>query len=238
MNRLISQRINVSIANSLDVAISKFESEGLWYIVALDHLIETNRLCHRLLSEHLNCLNDFNEMLLEANHQVYMTNGRITLHVYIELTGEIIPNYYYNTFTQRFVHGRQPYRDPPMREKAKTVAAVYEFGSKSLNASFANISAMHKNYIGMTHFSVIAKLLGYQGISSILEGLLVLCKSIIDDQLKPNVQRLYNLLPNVCKLPRYDYGAEAILQYYLQPVSKMVNYEPLRKEFAQVKSFL
>lgn len=29
LNRLISQRINVAISNSLDAAISKFESEGL-----------------------------------------------------------------------------------------------------------------------------------------------------------------------------------------------------------------
>jgi cytoplasmic FMR1 interacting protein len=106
LNRLISQRINVAIANSLDVAISKFESEGLWYVVALDHLIETNRLCHRLLSEHLHSLNDFNEMLLEANHQVYSLNGRICLHIYSQLSGEVIPNFYFNTFTQRFVHGR------------------------------------------------------------------------------------------------------------------------------------
>jgi hypothetical protein len=147
-------------------------------------------------------------MLLEANHQVYMTNGRITLHIYTELSGEIVPNFYFNTFTQRFVHGRQAYRNGPNRDKFKPVAAVYEFGSKSLNASFANLAAMHKNYIGLTHFSTIAKLIGYQGICSILEGLLVLCKSIIDDQLKPHVKCLYNLVPGVCKLPRYDYGAE------------------------------
>lgn len=68
---------------------------------------------------------------------------------------------------------------------------------------------------------------------SILEGLLVLCKSVIDEQVKPHVRCIYKLVPNVCKLPRHDYGAEAILHYYLRPVRKLIDYEPLKKEFAQ-----
>jgi hypothetical protein len=72
-------------------------------------------------------------------------------------------------------------------------------------------------------------------VCSILEGLLALSKSVIDDQLKPHIQYLYKLIPSVCKLPRYDYGAAAILEYYLRPVRKVItNYEPLKKEFAQV----
>ncbi|KAI6200813.1 Cytoplasmic FMR1-interacting protein [Aphelenchoides besseyi] len=233
LNRLVSQRINVAIANSLDTAISKFEAEGLWYVVALDQLIETNRLCHRLLSAHLHSLNDFNDMLIEANHQVYTANGRIALHIYVELSGDILPNFYYNVFTQRFVRGRLRYRNEPEREKFKPVPAVYEFGSKSLNAAFSNISAMHKNYIGVLHFSVMAKLLGYQGVCAIVEELLSLSKITLDEQVKPHIRYLYGIIPGTCKLPRYDYGAEAILQYYLQPAKKVVDYEPLRKEFAQ-----
>lgn len=95
---------------------------------------------------------------------------------------------------------------------------------------------MHKNYIGLTHFSTIVKLIGYQGVCSILEGLLVLSKSVIDEQLKHHVTSLYNLVPSVCKLPRYDYGAEAILQYYLRPVRKVIDYEPLKKELSQVRN--
>ena len=42
------------------------------------------------------------------------------------------------------------------------------------------------------------------------------------------------MLPSACKLPRYDYGSEGILHYYLRPCQKVLAYEPLRKEFAQV----
>uniref|UniRef100_A0A1I7RJ05 CYRIA-B_Rac1-bd domain-containing protein n=1 Tax=Bursaphelenchus xylophilus TaxID=6326 RepID=A0A1I7RJ05_BURXY len=233
LNRLISQRIDVALARSLDVAISRFESEGLWYIVPLDAMIETNRLCHHLLSEHLHSLADFDDMLTEANHQVNSTNGRTTLHIFNEMSGDLMPNYYYNSFTQRFVKGRLRYRNEPHRDKPPSVPPVFEFGSKSLNAAFANICAMHKNYIGLTHFATMAKFMGYQGIATVIDEMLMLARQIIDEQIKPHVRILYNLSPKILKLPRYDYGAEAILQYYLQPAKSIVAYEPLKKEFAQ-----
>ncbi|CAD5220900.1 unnamed protein product [Bursaphelenchus okinawaensis] len=234
LNRLISQRINVAIARSLDVSISRFESEGLWYIVALDAMIETNRLCHRLLSEHLHSLNAFEDMLTEANHQVNSTNGRTTLHIFNELTGDLIPNFTYNAFTQRFVKGRQIiFKNEPRRDRAPAVPPVFEFGSKSLNAAFANNCAMHKDYIGQLHFTTMAKLMGYQGIATVIDELLHVARKILDEQIKPHVRVLYSLSPKSHKLPRYDYGAEAVLQYYLQPARPLVSYEPLKKEFGQ-----
>jgi cytoplasmic FMR1 interacting protein len=46
------------------------------------------------------------------------------------------------------------------------VAAQYEFGSKSLNAAFSNLSMMFSGFIGIPHFRAIAKLIGYQVIFS------------------------------------------------------------------------
>lgn len=54
------------------------------------------------------------------------------------------------------------YRDEPTREKAPIVAYTYEFGSKSLNAAFSNLSTMYNGFVGLPHFKVIAKIIGYQ----------------------------------------------------------------------------
>lgn len=101
LNRLVSQRINASLQRSLEVALRRFESEPPSSIVALDQLMEVNRLCHRLLKEHLHGLASFDDLLAEVNHQVSTPNGRLTLHVYSELVGDLLPNFCFNTTTRR-----------------------------------------------------------------------------------------------------------------------------------------
>ncbi|KAI1717201.1 cytoplasmic fragile-X interacting family domain-containing protein [Ditylenchus destructor] len=233
LNRLITQRINVAIQRSLDVAISKFESEGIYYILTLDNLLETNRLCHRLLSEHLGALGDFKDFFVEANHQVSSPYGRITLHIYSELNSDLIPNYCFNTTTRRFVRAKINYRKPPDREKAPIVAYPYEFGSKSLNAAFSNISAMYSGFVGLPHLRVINKILGYQGIATILDELLCMAKKVIDEPLKAHARMLFGLAPKTCKLPLYSYGTEGVLQYYVHHNKEFFGYAPLKKEFCQ-----
>ncbi|KAE9551006.1 hypothetical protein FO519_005792 [Halicephalobus sp. NKZ332] len=233
LNKLVSQRVNVAIQRSLDAAISKFEAEGLHFIINLDQLIEVNRLCHRLLSEHLGALADFESLLVEANHQVFTDNGRITLHTYMEVSHDLVPNFCFNMTTRRFVRSSHMLKKPHHREKAPIVNATYEFGSRSLNAAFSNLCLMYSKFIGPPHLQVLARMLGYQGISALLEELLIMVQSSIDS-LKEHVRVLFNLVPKVCKLQRHDYGSEAILQYYLAQLKDVIGYQHLKKEFCQI----
>lgn len=67
----------------------------------LDGLIEANRLCHRLLRDQLGSISEFSDLFLEANHNVSVPYGRITLHVFWELNCDLISSYCYNGSTQR-----------------------------------------------------------------------------------------------------------------------------------------
>jgi len=66
----------------------------------LEGLLECNRIAHKLLSEYM-CLNEFDAMFREANHNVSAPYGRITLHVFWELNYDFLPNYCYNAATNR-----------------------------------------------------------------------------------------------------------------------------------------
>ena len=46
------------------------------------------------------------------------------------------------------------------------------WGTKQLKAGFSSYLALYEGFVGQTHFQVISKLLGYQGIAMILEQLL------------------------------------------------------------------
>ncbi|KAK6053601.1 hypothetical protein COOONC_08893 [Cooperia oncophora] len=188
LNRLISQRISIALLKALDTAIWMFESAELSSIVELDFLIETNRLCHSLLRERLFSVPDFNDLLLEANHNVSAPHGRITLHVFWELNYDFVPNFVYNGSTHRFVRAK-------LVEKKPQVSFIYLWGSKSLNAAFANIFFSYSRFIGMPHLKAIARLLQYQGIAVILEELLKMARLLISDKLKRHLRTIYSVMP-------------------------------------------
>ncbi|VDN03135.1 unnamed protein product [Thelazia callipaeda] len=236
LNRLISQRINMAMIRALDVAVSKFESEELSSIVELDGLLEANRLCHRLLKQQLNSISDFNELLCEANHSVSAPYGRITLHVFWELNFDIISNFCYNGSTRRFVRSsvKDLKKKVPQRERPPTAAVHYFWGSKSLHAAFTNLYSLYNGFIGLPHLKAMARLLGYQGIAVILEELIKIVRSLVNGPLRGHVKSVFSLMPKVCKLPRFDYGSPAVLEYYIAHLTNVGRYTELKKDMCQV----
>ena len=63
-------------------------------------LLEVNKQTHKLLSKHLQ-LDTFESIFREANHNVSAPYGRITLHTFWELNHDFLPNYCYNSSTNR-----------------------------------------------------------------------------------------------------------------------------------------
>lgn len=72
-----------------------------WLCQDLENLLEVNRMTHKLLSKCVKLV-PFKNMLGEANHSVSAPYGRITLHVFWELNFDFLPNYCYNSSTNRW----------------------------------------------------------------------------------------------------------------------------------------
>ena len=87
---------------ALDTCIQKFEGGDICSIVELDILLEINRLTHKMLSEYV-ALDPFVSMLREVDQGVSAPHGRITLHVFWELHYDFLPNFSYNSTTERSV---------------------------------------------------------------------------------------------------------------------------------------
>ncbi|VEL17036.1 unnamed protein product [Protopolystoma xenopodis] len=102
LSRLICQRMNRAIFSSLDHAIKRFRSSDLTGIVELEAMIEINRVCHKMLSEHLE-LDDFDALFQEANNLVTSSLGLVALHVFWEFVFDLVKNYCYNDATNRLV---------------------------------------------------------------------------------------------------------------------------------------
>ena len=230
LNRLICQRINNSLAKSLDLSIGRFEAGDITGIVELEALVKVNRLTHKLLSKHL-ALDDYDDMFREANHNVLAPYGRVTLHVFWELNYDFLPHYCYNAATNRFVKCRDiQFSQPVQREKAAQMAHHYLWGSKALNIASTTIYAQFSHFVGAEHFNCMAKLLGYQGIAVVMEELLKVVKSLVQGNILQFTRTLMEAMPKDCKLPRYDYGSPGILEYYQHKLLDIVQYPDARTE--------
>jgi len=230
LNRLICQRINNSLAKSLDLSIARFEAGDITGIVELDGLVRVNRLTHKLLSKHL-ALDDFDDMFREANHNVLAPYGRVTLHVFWELNYDFLPHYCYNAATNRFVKCRDiQFSQPVQREKAPQMAHHYLWGSKALNIANTTIFGQFSHFVGSQHFNCMAKLLGYQGIAVVMEELLKVVKSLVQGNILQFTRTLMEAMPKDCKLPRYDYTSPGILEFYQHKLLDIVQYPDARTE--------
>ncbi|XP_071951857.1 cytoplasmic FMR1-interacting protein 2-like isoform X1 [Antedon mediterranea] len=232
MNRLITQRINTAMQKSLDLAIARFESGDITGVMELDCLHEVNRLTHQLLSKHMT-LNDFESMFREANHNVLAPYGRITLHVFWELNYDFLPNFCYNASTDRFVRTSLSLAEALNRERPPTAAPSYIYGSKHLNEAFRHINSLYNNFVGAPHMQAMVRLLGYQGIAVVMEELLKVVKSLLQGTILQYVKILMEIMPKICRLPKFAYGCPGVISYYAAQLQDIVQYPDVRTNLFQ-----
>ncbi|XP_039270661.1 cytoplasmic FMR1-interacting protein 2-like [Styela clava] len=227
LNRLITQRVQVALHKSIDLAISKFESGDITGIMELRMLLDVNRHTHKLLSKHLT-LDGFDAMVREANHNVSAPYGRITLHVFWELNYDFLPNYCFNGSTNRFVRTPITFSQDLQRDRPPNAGHHYLFGSKQLNAAYREMAGLYTGYVGAEHFTTMCVLLGYQGIAVVIEELLKIVKGLLQGTILQYVTTLMGVMPPILKLPRYDYGSPGVLEYYQHQLKDIIEYSELK----------
>lgn len=242
LNRLIAQRLRVSMLKNLELAITRFEEGGLTDIIELEGLIAVSRYTHKLLSEHVS-LDRFDNLLKEANRNVSAPYGRITLHIICELMISFLPNYCYNSSTNRFVRipsyapTLSPHQHNVPREKSSQSAQQPPYnlyGTKALNIAFSAIHQLYSNFIGAPHFRAMAQLLGYQGVALVIDHLLKFIKSLLQGTMNQYCKALQGAMPKVCKLPLYDYGSTGVLEYYQAQLKDVIQYPDVRTAMFQL----
>ncbi|CAF1631788.1 unnamed protein product [Adineta ricciae] len=228
---LLTQRLTLSFKKSLETAIQRFESVNITGVMELQCLLEVNRLTHELLSSYLT-LDSFEALVNEVNHSVASALGRITLHIFWELTYDFLPHYCYNGSTNRFVKTQQPHVNETTREKmSREIPDVQLYGTRELNQAYDIVNNLYRGFVGVQHFRAMTRLLGYQGIAVVIQEMLKVVKNLLDKTIREFVEKLRACMPKQCKLPRSDYGSPAILQYYLHQLHEIIHYPALQDVF-------
>eukprot|EP00004_Rigifila_ramosa_P010810 TRINITY_DN2288_c0_g1_i2.p1 TRINITY_DN2288_c0_g1~~TRINITY_DN2288_c0_g1_i2.p1 ORF type:complete len:1415 (+),score=362.60 TRINITY_DN2288_c0_g1_i2:563-4246(+) len=236
---LLSQRINRFFRESLDIAISRFEASDLTAIVELDMLIENTRLAHQLLSQHLP-LDPFETILADANESLSLVvfHGRIALHVIYELVSDVMPNFCYNSVTQRFIRTPVSFAEDVKRENAPKMPPEYAFGSKNFSTVFQAIADLHRYHIGAAHIQSLVRVVGPARLPLVISETLQSINLRVSGSLVACFRTLAEGMPPSIKLPIIDYGAEGAFGYFLLQTKAIAEYPDLRPEvFQNIREF-
>lgn len=96
------------------------------------------------------------------------------------LLSDVIPNYTFNSSTQRFV---RPTEVPvfgngePQRGKVPKAHSMYFFGNATMDTAFKAINSLTGNFVGREHFAAVSRLLGYGSLAFCVDAMMVYLNS-------------------------------------------------------------
>jgi cytoplasmic FMR1 interacting protein len=158
LSMIFTQNITTKFMRDVDIAIKKFESYDIRGIVEFKSLLSILKLTHEFLSNYL-LLDSFDHMLQEIDESWSTTayRGRISLHILTSLARDVIPNFSYNQYTQRFIPSPiaiRPweYNKPP---KQNVIQSCY---GNICYKHYENLNKLTRNFFGSVHIQALLTL--------------------------------------------------------------------------------
>ena len=250
LKMLLSQRANVALLRSLDTAISLFEASDMPNIVELDALIELNRYAHKLMSE-LFSLIEFDDLLMEADDAVNKPMGRIARRILALAADSLVKDYCFNGTTERFVKtaftlsNSSTVLDEQRLRLLEATPPHHLWGSKALNRAFAEILNRYSNFVGSPHFRLMARYLGYSGISTLFSSFIDHLEYDLGPSsngsgvptLLEHMNNVKEVMPKSCRLPRLDFGGQALITRYEALLKDLISCNQLVSVFSYLREF-
>lgn len=230
---LLSEHVNDKLRQNIGFIINKFQSQSLTSIVELKYLLDNVRVTHELLSKHL-IIDPFESMMkeLDMDTSIGRFRGKIIMHAFSEIVTDIMPNFVYNSTTERFVEAPQLYADKPSRDNPKSVLPHFWYG-KGYKEIFERQVSMYKGYFGKDHLKALISVLSVTDIPLLISELTSAIEDKIKYELVSYVEVLFKALPTI-KLPSLLYGVIAsYVSFELKLAGNISRYSVLRSQVFQ-----
>ncbi|KAJ5078385.1 cytoplasmic fmr1-interacting protein-related [Anaeramoeba ignava] len=227
-SNLLTQKINNILRENINAAIQIFESSDATGIIQLDEMLQSIQNTHNLLSQYL-FLDSFENMLSEINESTSLVSlqNRITLHFLFELVEDIIPNFVFNSTTQRFLRAPRSFVHETLRDPPPKVPNAFLYGSKTLNEYFENINRLRCEFFGAPHIISFLKVSGEKDLPLIVQECLTNSALKTQNILAPYVEELLSGISTKTNLPSLDYGIDGCFGYFVVPLDVIRQYEEL-----------
>jgi len=136
---LVGRHVNDLVRSDLDLAIRRLESSSCCCLPELRTALEVVRLCHNSLTEsNLLDLDSYADLFGEVDNTIFPSttvegHSRIATFVAKSVEEDLIKNYTYNVFTQRFVSSPVPMTAPACADSVRlTFTQEYCMSSEAL----------------------------------------------------------------------------------------------------------
>jgi cytoplasmic FMR1 interacting protein len=229
--RLIIQRMNAMVRQSLDLALSRFESKSLDAVIDLHRSIRVTRLTHGYLREALPEIDDFDACLSEVGDSVAFLSfhSRILTHTLTECLSDLFPNFAYRTEGAMFQRPQATdFTQPPERDGAPRAAGAHLlYGTREMNQEYQLHAARASGFFSVAHAEALVSVLGEGGVQSLLSTLHQHVEAILRNDMDPYVNAVQNALPEGMKMPSHKYGAKGCFLFFDAKLKDLANYEEL-----------
>lgn len=227
LNILITQHMNGKFYKDVEYCIKKFEASELSHIIDFHRAICIVHETHSVLSEHLN-LDTFQTIMTEVDEAVGPTAfaGRTMMHVLASLITDVLPNYSYNGFTQRFVRSPAFLKSVDRPKNPKADHQHFAYGAHPARA-FEMANKLHRSCIGLVHVRALIYTLGITGLPLLINNLLTNLRERLEIS-KAYLDAITEGLPP-CKLPKAMYGLAGcygVFDALLKPILAYVDLKP------------
>ncbi|KAJ1343340.1 hypothetical protein BSLG_002366 [Batrachochytrium salamandrivorans] len=200
----------------------------------LESLLNSARLTHSILSKHME-LESFKDLLAECDDSLSLSasNGRIVSHVIHELVKDFIPNFCYNSITQRFIRSPVFYTQPIQRSHFPKTRLMYLFGSKALSAAYTAHNVIFKEFFGEPHIQCLIRLLTPSQIGLVVSEITHHVELMIQHTMAPYIDALHQRSPAQIKSTLVASGFSAMFDHYCSEYKQLITYGDLKSEALQ-----
>jgi cytoplasmic FMR1 interacting protein len=230
------QNITTKFHRDIDIAIKRFESGPVSGLMDLTTLLKVLEQTHRLLSQYLPTLDNFEMMLQEVDESLSPTSyrGRVSLHILNSIARDLLPNYVYNGFTGRFIKAVIAVRPMEYPKAPKQALIQQAFGSRFYKA-FDSSGKLTRDFIGRPHYEVLVNLLVNKSILINLNMILdQLLKNLFDKivDISEYLEALKDGIPP-CKPPQPIFRSVGAYGYFEGKLRAILSYDDLKPEVFQ-----
>mmetsp|Transcript_37008 Transcript_37008/g.102129 ORF Transcript_37008/g.102129 Transcript_37008/m.102129 type:complete len:610 (+) Transcript_37008:98-1927(+) len=231
-SRLLTQRMNTKLTESLDFAIRRFEARDLGTVLELQRLLRVCRLTHELIAEVLPDIDPFDQMMAYANSSVVFLSfsSRILEASKEAIRADLLPNYAYRSDGHVFQRPMaMPFTPEPERDPLPKLRQPHLlFGTKQLNAEFQmHLARQTQGSFGPIHAEALLEVLGEGGANALLADLRAHVGELLEFDISGYVGAVQEALPANSKLPGYEYGPAGCYGYFELKLKDLGAYEEL-----------
>eukprot|EP00475_Leptophrys_vorax_P029552 TRINITY_DN4350_c0_g1_i1.p1 TRINITY_DN4350_c0_g1~~TRINITY_DN4350_c0_g1_i1.p1 ORF type:complete len:1230 (+),score=372.45 TRINITY_DN4350_c0_g1_i1:848-4537(+) len=234
MQALIAQQMSIYLRNNIDYAIQKFESSDICGIIEFEQLLKQIKLTHRLLSEYMT-LDPFHVIFTAANDDTSfgVFRGRVLVHVFSEIIGDLLPNFVLSTTTQRFVRAKQAFQGAPMRVSPPKNVPSYFWYTAQYNKVFDAAIKLTKGFFGRSHLDSLMAVLDLNDVNTLFNEICTFLEGKVNYELSAYSSALLAAFDPM-KLPSIKFGVIGGYGYFDLKLKPIAGYGALRPQVFQV----